>query len=54
MQFTPEEANEIVDLLRGKFQGGDSIDIIVREIVQNLAFSVLMFGSSTGSAKRAH
>ena len=42
-QFTPEQVTEISDLLRAKFAGGDSIYIIVREIVQNLAFTVLLF-----------
>ena len=41
MQFTPEEITEITDLMREKFQGGDSIMIVVKEIVQNLAFTVL-------------
>ena len=42
-QFSADESTEITDLLRAKFQGGDSIYIVVREIVQNLAFTVLMF-----------
>ena len=43
VQFTQEEVTNITDILRAKFQDGDSIYVVVREIVQNLAFTVLMF-----------
>ena len=53
VQFTPEEVTEITDLLRTQFNGVDSIYTIVREIVQNLAFTVLMFEQRlSGTSKR--
>ena len=53
VQFTQEEVANITDMLRAKFQDGDSIYVVVREIVQNLAFTVLMFEQRPGSTKRA-
>ena len=43
IQITPEEQGELVELFKQKFSGGGTICQIVHEIIQNLAFTVLLF-----------
>ena len=42
-QWTADETAEITDLLRAQFQSADSIYHVIKEIIQNLAFTVLLF-----------